>query len=249
MKRIIVMILLGVVLIYGTWHYFATSTSYVLAREGMLEYDQGNYARAHELLDQAVQADNYNRNAIVMRRNAYFALTTERASDSVEEVLRRVDTVIDQGEINQAIELAQISLKVLQEVSKKGLGNLERVEHLALLANQKIELAKKRAPDVYRQEARRYYHRDDWRMAFSVLGKIEEPDETTRLLRSELAYKIASADLEHVLEQATVTDIEPHQIRSLVDWFDQVIPASPYYREAQELKHKLLNVLQGAAHE
>lgn len=242
--RILVMLVIGAALIGGAWMYYQNSPSYQVSRQAQQWYDSGEYHRALELTERAVSADNYNRAAIMLRRDARMAWKLEQACESVEAMLPRVDRMIEQGQIEEAIEVSQMSIRLINDALAPERGNLERGRDLLVLAGKKIDKARKAAPAHWLRLARDASDRGEWRYAVGYLEKIDQPSREIRLLRSELAMKIARAELDQLLNHARAGELERHQVLAVLDWLKKIDPQSPQAQEAARIRERLERALQ-----
>ncbi|WP_277657077.1 hypothetical protein [Seleniivibrio woodruffii] len=227
MKAFLVVVSIFAILAVG--FYFSLNTrSYDLSREAQQLYDKGEYREAYTKVDEALNLNRLNRQAIALRPKLMRIVEGE---DLLGEAKKLYEDGVSVG-LEGNVEDAKIKMKRAYDIANSipGLSpSKPEAKELIKNINRDTQMIIDRAPEIKYREAMKHVGSGDLVRAYEALGNIDPQTEKIQRKRSEIAYQMGMHRYNAVLS----TGGNKGLVEDGIYWFSAVADFDENYADAQ----------------
>lgn len=238
MKKLI-SILLIIAIFGGIYIYIKFDKSFKLYNEAKSLYEEGNFYQAYKKAEEAVEANNYNKKALMLKAKLYGIVSSIEKYKKAEELYRESKKAYFQEDYEKAKQLIANAYEQILSIPEDAPNKAERLK-LKKLIEEEIENISKALPEKYYEKALFLTSQNDYIAAFELLNKIDSNDPKLLRLKSDIAFKIGTDRYTNILTNKNPSETE---ILDAIYWLNNVEKNSPNYDIAQKYIKVLRNYI------
>ncbi|WP_022849933.1 hypothetical protein [Limisalsivibrio acetivorans] len=238
-KRAIIALTLGFILAAAGIYNTMQDKSWDYYREAKKLYEEERYYEAHETVKQALDENQYNRRALILKGDLYAIITGLENLKNAKKLYQQGMNQAMQGEYDKAKLSLSRAYDLADNVPSDSVSYEEALELMKKIASES-ETVLNKAPEQQFKRAQRLFEQGYSERAFEALNTLPEQTERSMRLRSEIAYRIGSERYNELLERQKPSDVE---LNDALYWLEQVRPGDPNYQESLRKKGRLREML------
>ncbi|ADD68617.1 hypothetical protein Dacet_1853 [Denitrovibrio acetiphilus DSM 12809] len=234
MRKYIILLLI-IALSAGGLYYTFSDVSYDYYDEAKVLYDEGQYKKAHDLLEIGLSKNPLNRKIIALKGKVYPIVEGQQ---NLKEAEAKYQEAINLA-LNGQISSAKLSMSKAYELASK-VTSTSMVKDKADELLRKIErdstLVLENAPEARYKNALKHEGDGNLLRAYEALSNIDVQNEKVRRKMSDIAFRLGE---ERYSGFAGKPSVNEHLVRDAIYWYSQVQPFDDNYEKAEQRINEL----------
>ena len=240
MKKLVGVITIATIFA-GLYLYIKFDKSYELVNEASKLYQNGDITQAYKKVNDALEVNNLNKKALVLKGKLYKTITSmERYKEAETYYKESKKSYFEEDYEKARLYIAKSYEAVLSIPSDAQ--NRKEADELKKLIEKDLTKINSALPRIYYEKALTLTAKNEYIAAFEYLERLDNSDMDSNILKlkSEIAFKIGTSRYASILQRK---DARENEVLDAIYWLDRVDKNDPNFQIAQKYKQIMKNYL------
>jgi tetratricopeptide (TPR) repeat protein len=230
------LVIFTIVFVIGAGLYYTfTDESYDYYNRAQELYEQGEYIRAHDMVEEALRINKLNRKAISLKGKLYPIVQGQQNFKEAEALYQEAVNLALKGNVVQAKLAMSKSYDLASKITTSSLVYEEAQELIEKIVRDSTLVIDK-APDTLYKNALKFIKEGKLIRAYEALNNIEIENEKIKRKKSELAFRLGERRFKDISEKSIAYSSE---VQDAIYWYSRVQPFDDRYATASERVNEL----------
>lgn len=232
-KWIGLLIVIG--LVAGGLYYTYSDESYDYYRQAKKLYEEGEYVRAHDLLEEGLRINQLNRKIIALKGKVYPIVQGQEDYKEAEALYQEAINLALEGRVQSAKLKMSKAYELAGKVTSSSLVK-EKADDLIRKIERDSTLVLDSAAETQFKNAVKQESEGNLQRAYEGLSNIEVKNEKIRRKMSDIAFRLGEIRYREIMSSDVANE---HYVRDAIYWYSQVQPFDDQYTIASERINEL----------